>query len=83
MGVGRYKGREDQSIEDPFRVNGAEFLSTALPDSCQAAIQSDTQRETVGRWERKKRTPVLSNAYRPVRERLRKRNVQLSNSWKL
>lgn len=59
MGVGSYKDREDQSIEDPFRVNGAEFLSTALPHSCQAAIQSDTQRETVGGWERKKRTLVL------------------------
>lgn len=48
MGVSSYKDREDQSIEDPFWVNGAEFLSTALPDSCQVAIQSDTQREMVG-----------------------------------
>lgn len=47
-GVGSFRDRKDQSIEDPFRVNGAEFLSAALPDSCQAAIQSDTQRDTVG-----------------------------------
>lgn len=45
---GAVSDRKDQSIEDPFRVNGAEFLSAAHPDSCQAAIQSDTQRDTVG-----------------------------------
>lgn len=47
-GRGGFKDREDQSIGDPFWVSGAEFLSTALAHSCQAAVRSDTQRETVG-----------------------------------
>lgn len=47
-GRGGFKDREDQSIGDPFRVSGAEFLSTALANSCQAAVWSDAQRETVG-----------------------------------
>lgn len=48
VGGAAVSDRKDQSIEDPFQVNGAEFLSAAHLDSCQAAIQSDTQRDTVG-----------------------------------